>query len=94
MGLLPLHENLPTLHNFVIPTEAERSERSGEPALSEVEGDLVLACVATRICRREPVLSEIEGVSPVQRGACGARLRLRLNWQSVANPDFIENVLT
>jgi hypothetical protein len=52
MGLLPLHENSSTHHNFVIPTEAERSERSGEPALSEVEGDLVLACVRTGSCRR------------------------------------------
>jgi hypothetical protein len=32
----------PSRHNFVIPTEAERNERSGEPALSEVEGDLLL----------------------------------------------------
>ena len=55
VGLLPLHENSPTLHNFVIPTEAERSERSGEPALSEVEGDLVLAYVRTGYCGACPI---------------------------------------
>ena len=32
-----------SLHNFVIPTGAKRS---GEPALSEVEGDLVFPCLS------------------------------------------------